>query len=99
MHDRQLGGMGKMSGLAGTTTTAAARPRTRTNPTTLRRVAGITAVIAGIVIAASPFVFGLAGNANGGERVTDRFRPAMTAPALHLLEVNFKKSTDMSAQF
>jgi hypothetical protein len=88
-----------MSGLAGTTTTRRTRTRARPTARSLRRTAALAAVLAGVVIAAVPFVFGLAGNVNGGERVTDRFRAAMTTDGLRLLDVNFKKSTDMSAQF
>lgn len=88
-----------MSGLAGTTTTAAARPRTRTNATALRRVAGITAVLAGIVIAVSPFAFKLMGNANGGERVTDRFRTTLNAKGLANLQGGFNTVAAMGGEF
>src|SRR3954454_21311758 len=88
-----------MSGIAGTTSTAATRPRARLEAVTMRRAAGLAALLAGLVIAASPFVFGLAGNANGGERVTDRFRAGLSTEGLHQLQVNFDTVAAMGSEF
>jgi hypothetical protein len=88
-----------MGGFAGSTTTSAARTRARIDAIALRRAAAVAAIAAGIVIAASPFVFGLAGNANGGERVTDRFRAGLSTQGLHALQVNFNTVAGMGGEF
>jgi hypothetical protein len=93
---------GTMSGLAGSTTTAPARARSErralgTYP--WRRVAGLAAVVAGIAIAVSPFAFSLAGNAAGGERVTDRFRATLSTQGLHNLQGGFNTVAAMGGEF
>jgi hypothetical protein len=88
-----------MSGIAGTTPTAGAHTRTRLETITLRRAAGIAALLAGIAIAVLPFASGLAGNANGGERVTDRFRAGLSTEGLHALQVNFNTVAAMGGEF
>src|SRR3954454_18509933 len=92
-----------MSGLAGSTATPApARVRgtqTATRTSSWRRGAGLAAIVAGIAIAVTPFAFGLAGNANGGERVTDRFRAGLSTEGLQLLQTNFNTVAATATQF
>src|SRR3954451_14863029 len=92
-----------MSGLAGSTTpaapTGARGGRTARGAGSWRRGAGLAAIVAGIAIAVTPFAFGLAGNANGGERVTDRFRAGLSTEGLQLLQKNFNTVADNANQF
>lgn len=66
---------------------------------TATRLAAIIAVVAGIAIAIVPFAFSLAGNANGGERITDRFRFTFTDEGLHQLTSGYKTAVGMGGQF
>jgi hypothetical protein len=63
------------------------------------RVAALIAVLAGIAIAIVPFAFSLAGNSNGGERITDRFRFTFTDEGLHQLKGGFATAAGMGNQF
>src|SRR4051794_40199151 len=65
----------------------------------LTRAAGVAAIAAGIVIAISPFVFQLAGNGNGGERVTDRYRTTLSTQGLAQLNRDFNTVVLMGGQF
>jgi hypothetical protein len=65
----------------------------------MRRLAGLAAILAGIAIFLTPFLFDLAGNANGGERITDRFRYTFTDKGLQQLQGGFATVVGMSDQF
>jgi hypothetical protein len=65
----------------------------------LNRLAAVTAIVAGIVIAITPFAFSLVGNANGGERITDRFRFTLSDEGLVQLQSGFKTTVGMGNQF
>ena len=63
------------------------------------RLAGVTAIVAGIAIAITPFAFSLAGNADGGERITDRFRSTLSTEGLVQLQAGYKTTVAMGNQF
>jgi hypothetical protein len=65
----------------------------------LKRFAGLAAIIAGVAIAVSPFAFSLAGNANGGRRILDRFRTTLSTQGLVQLKSTFTTVADMGDQF
>ena len=64
----------------------------------LIRASGITAIVAGIAIAVSPFVLSLAGNANGGQRILDRFRSTLSVPGLAALKSGYTTVADMQSE-
>src|SRR4051812_39181767 len=66
---------------------------------TATRLAALIAVVAGIAIAIVPFAFSLAGNANGGERITDRFRFTFTGEGLQQLTGGYKTAVGMGSEF
>src|SRR4051812_21300319 len=63
------------------------------------RLAAVTAIVAGITIAITPFAFSLAGNADGGERITDRFRSTLSTEGLVQLKSGFNTTVAMGNQF
>lgn len=65
----------------------------------LNRVAGLAAIVSGIAIAVSPFVFSLAGNADGGERITNRFRFTLSDKGLAQLKSSYTTVIGMGDQF
>ncbi|MEA2397536.1 MAG: hypothetical protein QOK25_1092 [Thermoleophilaceae bacterium] len=65
----------------------------------LSRVAGLAAIVAGIAIAVSPFAFSLVGNADGGERITNRFRFTLSNQGLAQLKSSYTTAVGMGNQF
>jgi hypothetical protein len=63
------------------------------------RSAGVAAIVAGVVMIVSPFALSLAGNANGGERILNRFRSTMSTAGLAGLKSSYTTVADMSNQF
>jgi hypothetical protein len=55
----------------------------------MRRVVAVLAILVGIGLIAEPFALKLFPRAAAGQRVTDRFRPAMSRPGLDALQANF----------
>jgi uncharacterized membrane protein YphA (DoxX/SURF4 family) len=61
-------------------------------------MAGVVAILCGLAIAITPFAFSLNGNANGGERVTDRFRSTLSTDGLQALQSSFGTVVAMGDQ-
>jgi uncharacterized membrane protein YphA (DoxX/SURF4 family) len=55
-------------------------------------------ILCGLAMAITPFVFSLSGNANGGERVTDRFRTTLSTDGLAALKSSFGTVAAMGDQ-
>jgi hypothetical protein len=73
--------------------------RGQTEEGAVRRVAALAAILAGLAIAVSPFALSLAGNVNGGQRMTDRFRSTLSTQGLAQLKSSFTTTTEMGTQF
>jgi hypothetical protein len=65
----------------------------------LRRGVGVAAVVAGIAMALSPFALSLAGNANGGQRILDRFRYTLSTGGLAALKSSYTTVVNMGDEF